>query len=57
MNQITENIYPLDPKYLEETIGYTFKNRHFLTEALTHSSYANEMRSKSGQQINCNERS
>ena len=57
MNPTTEHDYPLDPKYLEETIGYTFKNRQFLIEALTHSSYANEMRSKSGQQINCNERS
>lgn len=27
---------------LEEIIGYHFKNRHYLTQALTHSSYANE---------------
>ena len=57
MNRTPESDYPLDPKYLEETIGYTFKNRQYLTEALTHSSYANEMRSRSGQAIICNERS
>ena len=27
---------------LEEIIGYHFKNKHYLTQALTHSSYANE---------------
>ena len=27
---------------LEEIIGYTFKNKQLLTQALTHSSYANE---------------
>ena len=27
---------------LEEIIGYHFKNIHYLTQALTHSSYANE---------------
>ena len=25
---------------LEEIIGYHFKNKHYLTQALTHSSYA-----------------
>ena len=29
---------------LEERIGYTFKNKELLTQALTHSSYANERR-------------
>lgn len=29
---------------LEETLGYIFKNRRLLTEALTHPSYANEVR-------------
>ncbi len=32
-----------DPKCLENRIGYTFKNKALLTEALTHSSYANEL--------------
>lgn len=37
---------------LEEKIGYKFKNRNFLMEALTHSSFANERHGK----IKCNER-
>jgi len=41
---------------LEKTIGYTFANKQFLQEALTHSSYSNEKRSKGGQKIPCNER-
>ncbi len=40
---------------LEETIGYSFKNKKILTEALTHSSYANELRSKKVY-VPCNER-
>ncbi len=35
-----------------ETIGYKFKNEDYITEALTHSSYANE----SNEKINSNER-
>ena len=31
---------------LEKNIGYTFRDKHFLNEALTHSSYANEMKTK-----------
>ena len=41
----------LDPAYLEETIGYKFKNRKYLLTALTHSSYANE-----GKHLQSNER-
>jgi ribonuclease-3 len=37
---------------LEKKIGYTFKNKEYLREALTHSSYANE---KHGN-VKCNER-
>lgn len=44
------------PMYqLEERIGYTFKNKGILTEALTHSSYSNEMKSK-GEKVAFNER-
>ena len=39
-------------KALEEKLGYTFSDRELLTEALTHSSYANEQRGK----VQCNER-
>ena len=31
---------------LEAAIGYTFTNKKILCEALTHSSYSNEMKSK-----------
>ena len=31
---------------LEKDIGYTFKDKRFLKDALTHSSYANEMKTK-----------
>lgn len=41
-----------DVKLLEKNIGYKFKNLNYLKTALTHSSYANESRTK----INSNER-
>lgn len=37
---------------LEKNLGYTFKNKEFLNEALTHSSYANEKQNS----VRCNER-
>jgi len=40
---------------LEQTIGYTFKNKDILKEALTHSSFSNERKSK-GIKVECNER-
>ena len=40
-------------KELEQKIGYTFKNKHLLKQALTHSSYANE---KKLGKLGCNER-
>ncbi|MBE6573364.1 MAG: ribonuclease III [Ruminococcaceae bacterium] len=40
------NNLPLPLSGLEEKIGYTFKNKNLLKRALSHSSYANEMRSK-----------
>lgn len=44
-----------DLSALESAIGYTFKNKAFLTEALTHSSYSNELKAKK-QSVRCNER-
>lgn len=40
---------------LEATVGYTFTNKKILCEALTHSSYSNEMKSK-GEKVLFNER-
>ena len=40
---------------LEERIGYTFRDKSIVTEALTHSSYYNEMKAK-GEKITFNER-
>ena len=40
---------------LEEALGYTFKNKALLREALTHSSYSNELKAKK-QICRCNER-
>lgn len=44
-----------DISLLEQTIGYTFKDTSVLETALTHSSYANELRVK-GENIMYNER-
>lgn len=41
--------------FLEEKIGYTFKNKSILEEALTHSSYSNELSQKHIEKP-CNER-
>ena len=49
---------PIKPQSLdglEKRIGYTFKNREYITVALTHSSYSNEMKAK-GQKTPFNER-
>ncbi len=40
----------MELKYLEDSIGYVFKNKNLLILALTHSSYANE------HSLECNER-
>ena len=40
---------------LEKRIGYTFKNKSILEEALTHSSYSNELNQRHIER-NCNER-
>lgn len=47
--------YPFSSEELEEKIGYTFNNKDLLKTALTHSSYANELRFK-GRKVECNER-
>ena len=44
-----------DISALEKKIGYTFKNKDVLKEALTHSSYANELKARK-QSAQCNER-
>ena len=36
---------------LEESIGYRFKNKEFIEEALTHKSYANENNVKSNEKL------
>lgn len=41
---------------LEKAIGYEFKDKKILMEALTHSSYANEMRAAKKTSVPCNER-
>ncbi len=40
---------------LEKRIGYSFKNKNILKEALTHSSYANELKARKQEAV-CNER-
>ena len=45
----------LDISLLEEALGYTFKDKTLLETALTHSSYANELKAK-GENIMYNER-
>lgn len=44
-----------DIAVLEKAIGHAFKNKNILREALTHSSYANELRAKKRTAV-CNER-
>ncbi len=48
-------VLPLDKEKLENRIGYSFKNKSLLTEALTHSSYVNEHKAEETER-NCNER-
>lgn len=37
---------PLDISALEKTVGHVFQNRTYIERALTHSSYANEMKAR-----------
>ena len=39
-----QNALPRNISFLEETIGYSFRNKEYVLEALRHSSYANENR-------------
>lgn len=48
-------MFPLAIEGLQRAIGYTFNNKSILVEALTHSSYANELRARK-QSVKCNER-
>lgn len=45
---------PLDQSLLEKRLGYEFKNKALLRDALTHSSYINEHKNEKGRV--CNER-
>lgn len=50
----SEETLPLEQAELEKVLGYSFKNKALLTEALTHSSYINEH--KKEYTGDCNER-
>lgn len=50
LQQLTENIQGLEKK-----LGYTFKDKQIVIKALSHSSFANELKSKSIK-AECNER-
>ena len=50
---MSDRLLPLSQEKLEERIGYKFKNKELLHEALTHSSYINEHRDAKEE---CNER-
>ena len=52
---MSEKNIPYDLCGLEESLGYTFKNKELLLEAVTHSSYTNEKKTK-GEIVECNER-
>ena len=46
---------PRKTEELEAKIGYTFRDKELVTEALTHSSYANELKARK-KYVSCNER-
>ncbi len=49
-------MFPESTDKLEAAIGYEFKNKKILIEALTHSSYANELKASKKISVPCNER-
>ena len=54
---MSENsVLPLEQSELEKSLGYSFRNKDLLTEALTHSSYINEKHPKTQGSERCNER-
>ena len=50
-----QKIQNTDTVSLEETIGHSFSDKNILLEALTHSSFANELKARK-KYISCNER-
>ncbi len=48
--------YPLPISSLEKKLGYTFKNKKLIETALTHSSYANELKARGRTDVECYER-
>lgn len=55
MKEISHGNLPRPQEELEATLGYRFRNPELLREALSHSSYFNEMRGR-GETAYCNER-
>ncbi len=54
--QTEEVSFSADTDALEKKIGHTFKDKRLLREALTHSTYAHEMKQKRKEPYVCNER-
>lgn len=48
--------YPFPISALEDKIGYTFKDKKLIEQALTHSSYANELHARGNTDVKCYER-
>ncbi|MBO4265171.1 MAG: ribonuclease III, partial [Clostridia bacterium] len=53
---MSDKAYPVSYSFLEESLGYTFKDKSLLVNALTHSSYSNEVHSRDGKLLPFNER-
>ena len=54
--QTEEVSFSADTDALEKKIGHAFKDQRLLREALTHSTYAHEMKQKRKEPYVCNER-
>ena len=55
-DKISEPVFRVDTDPLEARIGHVFADHRLLKEALTHSTYAHEMKQKHREPIPCNER-